>query len=49
MYIDISFKLSTNTLSTNTKMNLIYISDIQKIENSDHIRFFLIFIIIIET
>jgi len=30
MYIDISFKILINTLSTNTKINLIYLSNIQK-------------------
>jgi len=41
MYIHISFKLSTNTLSINIKMNIIYLSNIKKkVNNSDHIIFF---------
>jgi len=35
----LSLKLSTNTLSTNTKMNLIYLSNIQYVKSSDKIRF----------
>jgi len=35
----LSLKLSTNTLSTNTKMNQIYLSNIQYAKNSDKIRF----------
>ena len=35
----LSLKLSTNTLSTNTKMNLIYLSNIQYAKSSDRIRF----------
>ena len=35
----LSLKLSTNTLLTNTKMNLIYLSNIQYAKSSDSIRF----------
>ena len=35
----LSLKLSTNTLSTNTKMNLIYLSNVQHAKSSDNIRF----------
>jgi len=49
MYIHISFKFSTNKLLTNTKINVIYQSNIQKSEKHDHIIFFFfIFIIIIK-
>ena len=39
----LNLKLSINTLSTNTKINLIYLSNIQNVKNSDSIRFFLYF------
>jgi len=35
----LGLKLSINTLSTNTKINLIYLSNIQYAKNSDSIRF----------
>ena len=35
----LSLELPTNTLSTNTKMNLIYLSNIQYVKSSDNIRF----------
>ena len=35
----LSLKLLINLLSTNTKMNLIYLSNIQYAKNSDNIRF----------
>jgi len=35
----LSLKLLTNTLLTNTKMNLIYLSNIQYTRSSDNIRF----------
>jgi len=34
----LSLKLSTNTLSFNTKINLIYLSNIQYLKSSDNIR-----------
>jgi len=40
IYIHIIFKLSTNTLLTNLEMNLIYLSNIKKVKNSDHIILF---------
>jgi len=39
----LNLKLSTNTLSTTTKMKLIYLSNIQYVKNSDNIRFVLYF------
>jgi len=35
----LSLKLSINTLLTNTKMNLIYLSNIQYVKSSDRIKF----------
>jgi len=35
----LSLKLSTNTLSTNTKMNLIYLSNIQYAKSNNSIKF----------
>jgi len=35
----LSLKLSTNTLPTNTKMNQIYLSNIQYAKSSERIRF----------
>jgi len=39
----LSLKLSTNTLSSNTKMNLIYPSNMQYAKSSDNIKFVLYF------
>ena len=39
MYIHVKFEIVTNTLSTNTKMNSIYLSNIQYTKSSDRIRF----------
>jgi len=35
----LSLKVSTNTLSTSTKMNLIYLSNIQYAKSNDNVRF----------
>ena len=35
----LSLKLLTNTLSTNTKINLIYLSNIQYVKNNNNIKF----------
>jgi len=40
MYIHISFKLLTNTLSTNKKRILYIYLISKKVKNNDHLRFF---------